>query len=179
MVGCDDELEMYLPSGGTGFTFRDQSERSIAPPDPRFIALHAALTRIFNVSGAGKCLNMLFDYFLDEEGLVHVYHNDWRFYPGSHCRCLLPYSIAKCSNLHSSVWLLANLLRSNATGQASALDIIDSHPVCLCRNRLTISCSILCLEHGESCASYGRHHWRRGSEKWLLLSWRTSPRRYS
>ncbi|OCH88381.1 hypothetical protein OBBRIDRAFT_90421 [Obba rivulosa] len=66
IVGHGPSVQFYMKPDRTTVTFEDKSGGNIAPPDSRLLALHAALAKILNASGAGEYPNILSDSFREE-----------------------------------------------------------------------------------------------------------------
>ncbi|KAG2349888.1 hypothetical protein BDR05DRAFT_994860 [Suillus weaverae] len=54
----------------TEVQFQDHSQTGIQLPDPRFIALHAAVAHVLHLSGAAEVIDKVYDAFFDEDPAV-------------------------------------------------------------------------------------------------------------
>ena len=59
MVSVDQSTNFTVPANNR------KRARSISLPDPEFIRIHAAITGILNMSGAGKFFDELLDKYRD------------------------------------------------------------------------------------------------------------------
>lgn len=53
---------------GTEVFFQDHSRDGMGLPEPKFIALHAAVAHVLHSSGAEKVLDSIYDVYFDDEG---------------------------------------------------------------------------------------------------------------
>ncbi|TDL20893.1 hypothetical protein BD410DRAFT_899184 [Rickenella mellea] len=65
-----EPLAFFVHCGRKVVEFEDHSGEGIASPEPRFLALHAAIAHVLNETGIGKFLDLLMERFNPAESLV-------------------------------------------------------------------------------------------------------------